>query len=128
MVTFTVKQINDALDHIKSYIANHMRKETVIDLTNEGDCRQYTIAELRDAGWNNIDLTRLMWFDQRTPWFARMVFQDAKNRLDHCTYFSPLFAPSDGPNSKYGRLVAFFERLLDADNPNDMLEAVKWLW
>ena len=33
MVTFTITQINDALGHIMRDIADHMRKETVIDLT-----------------------------------------------------------------------------------------------
>lgn len=116
MVTFTVAQINDALDHIMRDIADHMRKETVIGLTDEGDCRSYTIADLREAGWDDCDIVRLMWADRRTPWEAQVAFQDEKKRLDHDKAFSPLVAPATGPNSKFGRLVDFFEQQLDAYN------------
>ena len=116
MVTFTISQINDALGHIMRDIADHMRKETAIDLTDEGNCRQYTIAELQDAGWDNCDLVRLIWADPRTPFEARKAFQDEKKRLDRLKEYSPLFAPLDGTNSKIGRLVEFFEHQLDAYN------------
>lgn len=116
MVTFTHTQINDALSHIMRDIADHMRKETVIDLTDEGDCRSYTLADLREAGWDNFDLVRFMWADERTPWPVLKAFQDEKNRLDHDKAFSPLTAPATGPNSKFGRLVEFFEQQLDAYN------------
>lgn len=114
MVTFTVSQINDALNRIKSYIANHMRKSTTINLVDESDNRQYTIAELRDAGWDDFDIVRLMWADLRTPWTVLKAFQEEKKRLDHDKAFSLLVAPSSGINSKYGRLVEFFEKRLDA--------------
>ena len=125
MVTFTVSQINDALNHIKSYIANHMRKSTTINLEDESDNRQYTIAELRDAGWDDFDLVRLMWADERTPWPVLKAFQDEKNRLDHDKSFSPLTAPATGPNSKIGRLVEFFEHQLDAYNAKGNSEAAE---
>lgn len=114
MVTFTASQINDALDGIKRYIANHMRKSTTINLEDESDNRQYTIAELRDAGWDDFDIVRLMWADLRTPWTVLKAFQEEKKRLDHDKAFSPLVAPLSGINSKYGRLIEFFEQRLDA--------------
>lgn len=125
MVTFTVSQMNDALDLIKDYIANHMRKRLAIDLEDESDNRQYTIAELKDAGWDDFDLVRLMWADERTPWPVLKAFQDEKNRLDHDKAFSPLVAPLDGPNSKFGRLVEFFEHQLDAINLKEIAEAAE---
>ena len=125
MVTFTVYQMNDALDHIKDYIANHMRKRTTIDLSDAGDCRRYTLADLREAGWDNFDLVRLMWADERTPFEALKAFQNEKNRLDRCGEFSPLVAPLDGPNSKFGRLVDFFEQQLDAINLKEIVEAAE---
>lgn len=114
MVTFTLYQINDALDLIKSHIADRMRKRTSIDLEDESDNRQYTIAELRDAGWDDFDIVRLMWADLRTPWTVLKAFQEEKKRLDHDKAFSPLVAPLSGINSKYGRLIEFFEQRLDA--------------
>lgn len=125
MITFTISQINDALGHIMRDIADHMRKETAIDLADEGNCRQYTIAELQDAGWDNCDLVRLMWADPRTPFEARKALQDEKKRLDHDKAFSPLFAPLDGTNSKFGRLVEFFEHQLDAYNAKGNSEAAE---
>lgn len=125
MVTFTIAQINAALDHIKRFIADQMRKRTTIDLADVGDCRQYTIAELRDAGWDDFDLVRLMWADERTPFEALKAFQNEKKRLDRCGEFSPLVAPLDGPNSKYGRLVEFFEQQLDAINLKEIAEAAE---
>lgn len=125
MVTFTVYQMNDALDHIKDYIANHMRKRTTIDLADAGDCRRYTLADLREAGRDNFDLVRLMWADERTPFEALKAFQNEKNRLDRCGEFSPLVAPLDGPNSKFGRLVDFFEQQLDAINLKEIVEAAE---
>ena len=125
MVTFTISQINDALGHIMRDIADHMRKETVIDLTDEGDRRSYTLADLREAGWDNFDLVRLMWADERTPFEALKAFQDEKNRLDHDKSFSPLTAPATGPNSKIGRLVEFFEHQLDAYNAKGNSEAAE---
>lgn len=125
MITFTISQINDALGHIMRDIADHMRKETVIDLTDEGNCRQYTIAELQDAGWDNCDLVRLMWADERTPFEARKALQDEKKRLDRLKEYSPLFAPLDGTNSKCGRLVEFFEHQLDAYNAKGNSEAAE---
>ena len=122
MVTFTVSQINDALDMIKDHIADQMRKRTTIALSYEGNGRQYTLAELRESGWDNFDLVRLMWADERTPWPVLKAFQDEKNRLDHDKAFSPLFAPLDGTNSKFVRLVEFFEHLLDAYNSKDTAE------
>ena len=114
MVTFTIAQINDALNHIKRFIADQMREEMAINLSDESDNRQYTIAELRNAGWNDFDLVRLMWSDRRTPLAVRIAFQIEKNRLDHDKALSPLVAPLSGINSKYGRLVEFFEQRLDA--------------
>lgn len=125
MVTFTISQINDALGHIMRDIADHMRKETVIDLTDEGDCRSYTLADLREAGWDNCDIVRLMWADPRTPFEARKAFQDGKKRLDRLKEYSPLFAPLDGTNSKFGRLVEFFEHQLDAYNAKGNSEAAE---
>ena len=125
MVTYTVSQMNDALDLIKDYIANHMRKRLAIDLEDESDNRQYTIAELKDAGWDDFDLVRLMWADERTPFDALKAFQNEKNRLDRCGEFSPLVAPLDGPNSKFGRLVEFFEHQLDAINLKEIAEAAE---
>ena len=125
MVTFTVAQIHDALDNIMRDIADHMRKETAIDLTDEGNCRQYTIAELKDAGWDNCDIVRLVWADPRTPFEARKALQDEKKRLDHDKAFSPLTAPATGPNSKIGRLVDFFEKQLDAYNQKGTAEAAE---
>ena len=125
MVTFTISQINDALGHIMRDIADHMRKETVIGLTDEGDSRSYTLADLREAGWDNCDIVRLMWADPRTPFEARKAFQDEKKRLDHCKAFHPLTAPADGPNSKFGRLVEFFEHQLDAYNAKGNSEAAE---
>lgn len=125
MVTFTVSQMNDALDLIKDYIANHMRKRLAIDLEDESDNRQYTIAELKDAGWDNFDLVWLMWADERTPWSVLKAFQEEKKRLDRCGEFSPLVAPLDGPNSKFGRLVDFFEQQLDAINLKEIVEAAE---
>lgn len=116
MVTFTITQINDALDMIKDHIADQMRKRTTIALSYEGNGRQYTLADLRKSGWDDFDLVRLMWADERTPFEARKAFQDEKKRLDHCKAFHPLTAPADGPNSKFGRLVEFFEHQLDAYN------------
>lgn len=125
MVTFTVHQINDALDMIKDHIANHMRKRTTIDLADVGDCRRYTLADLRKSGWDDFDLVRLMWADERTPFDALKAFQNEKNRLDRCGEFSPLVAPLDGPNSKFGRLVEFFEHQLDAINLKEIAEAAE---
>ena len=125
MVTFTIAQINDALDMIKDHIADQMRKRTTIDLADVGDNRQYTIAELKDAGWDNFDLVRLMWADERTPFEALKAFQNEKKRLDRCGEFSPLVAPLDGPNSRYGRLVEFFEQQLDAINLKEIAEAAE---
>jgi len=65
MVTFTISQINDALDMIKDHIADQMRERTTIALSYEGNGRQYTLAELRESGWDNFDLVRLMWADER---------------------------------------------------------------
>lgn len=118
MVTFTISQINDALDIIKDHIADQMRERTTIALSYEGNGKQYTLADLRESGWGNFDLVRLMWADERTPWPVLKAFQDEKKRLDHCKEFSPLVAPTTGPNSKFGRLVEFFEHLLDAYNSN----------
>ena len=123
MVTFTISQINDALDHIKRFIADQMRESTTIALSYEGNGRQYTIADLREAGWDNCDIVRLMWADPRTPWSVLKAFQDEKKRLDHCKEFSPLTAPADGPHSKFGRLVEFFEQQLDAYNVKGTAEA-----
>ena len=125
MITFTISQINDALGHIMRDIADHMRKETVIDLTDEGDCRSYTLADLREAGWDNCDIVRLVWADPRTPFEARKAFQDEKKRLDRLKEYSPLFAPLDGTNSKFGRLVEFFEHQLDAYNAKGNSEAAE---
>ena len=123
MVTFTISQINDALGHIMRDIADHMRKETVIGLTDEGDSRSYTLADLREAGWDNCDIVRLMWADPRTPFEARKAFQDEKKRLDRLKEYSPLFAPLDGTNSKFVRLVEFFEHQLDTYNAKGNSEA-----
>ena len=125
MVTFTIAQINGALNHIKRFIADQMREETAINLSDESDNRQYTIAELRNAGWDDFDLVRLMWADERTPWPVLKAFQDEKNRLDHDKAFSPLVAPLSGINSKYGRLVEFFEQRLDAINLKEIAEAAE---
>lgn len=125
MVTFTISQINDALGHIMRDIADHMRKETVIDITDEGDCRSYTLADLREAGWDNYDIVRLVWADPRTPFEARKALQDEKKRLDRLKEYSPLFAPLDGTNSKCGRLVEFFEHQLDAYNAKGNSEAAE---
>lgn len=125
MVTFTVSQINDALDMIKDHIADQMRKRTTIALSYEGNGRQYTLADLRESGWDNFDLVRLMWADERTPFEALKAFQNEKNRLDHDKAFSPLVAPLDGPNSKFGRLVDFFEQQLDAINLKEIAEAAE---
>ena len=81
MVTFTVSQINDALDMIKDHIADQMRKRTTIALSYEGNGRQYTLADLRESGWDNFDLVRLMWADERTPWPVLKAFQDEKTGL-----------------------------------------------
>jgi len=40
MVTFTITQINDALDMIKDHIADQMRESTTIALSYEGNGRQ----------------------------------------------------------------------------------------
>ena len=125
MVTFTIAQINGALNHIKRFIADQMREETAINLSDESDNRQYTIAELRNAGWDDFDLVRLMWADERTPFEALKAFQNEKKRLDRCGEFSPLVAPLDGPNSRYGRLVEFFEQQLDAINLKEIAEAAE---
>ena len=125
MVTFTISQINDALDHIKRFIADRMRKTTTINLSYEGNGRQYTITDLRKSGWDDLDIVRLMWAAPRTPFEARKAFQDEKKRLDHCKAFHPLTAPADGPNSKFGRLVEFFEQQLDAYNSKDNSEAAE---
>ena len=66
-----------------------------------------------------------MWADERTPWPVLKAFQDEKNRLDHDKAFSPLFAPLDGTNSKFGRLVEFFEHQLDAYNAKGNSEAAE---
>jgi len=92
MVTFTITQINDALDMIKDHIADQMRESTTIALSYEGNGRQYTLADLRKSGWDDFDLVRLMWADERTPRPVLKAFQDEKNRLDHDKAFSPLTA------------------------------------
>lgn len=124
MVTFTITQINDALDMIKDHIADQMRKRTTIALSYEGNGRQYTLADLRKSGWDDFDLVRLMWADERTPWPVLKAFQDEKNRLDHDKAFPPLTAPATGPNSKIGRLVEFFEKQLDAYNQKGTAEVI----
>jgi len=125
MVTFTVSQINAALDYIKRFIADHMREKTIINLSDGSDSQKYSIADLRDAGWNDYDLVLLLWSDPRTPFEVRKAFQDEKKRLDHCKAFHPLTAPADGPNSKFGRLVEFFEHQLDAYNAKGNSEAAE---
>ena len=65
------------------------------------------------------------WADERTPFEALKAFQNEKNRLDRCGEFSPLVAPLDGPNSKFGRLVDFFEQQLDAINLKEIVEAAE---
>ena len=124
MITFTISQINDALDMIKDHIADQMRKRTTIALSYEGNGRQYTITDLRKSGWDDFDLVRLMWADERTPWPVLKAFQDEKNRLDHDKAFSPLTAPATGPNSKIGRLVEFFEKQLDVYNQKGTAEVM----
>ncbi|WP_278955147.1 hypothetical protein [Bartonella apis] len=125
MITFTISQINDALDMIKDHIADQMRKRTTIALSYESNGRQYTLADLRKSGWDDFDLVRLVWADPRTPFEARKAFQDGKKRLDRLKEYSPLFAPLDGTNSKFGRLVEFFEHQLDAYNAKGNSEAAE---
>lgn len=120
MVTFTHTQINDALDRINNYIAIKMIENIEINLFDESNGRQYTLDDLRDRGWSDYDLIRLMWADPRTPWPILIAFQDEKNRLNKEYY--PLSALADGPHSKFVRLVEFFEHLLDAYNSKDTAE------
>ncbi|QHJ78257.1 MAG: hypothetical protein [Caudoviricetes sp.] len=125
MITFTVAQINAALDHIKRFIADHMREKTIINLSDGSNSQKYSIADLRDAGWNDYDLVLLLWSDPRTPFEARKAFQDEKKRLGRLKEYSPLFASLNGTNSKFGRLVEFFEHQLDAYNAKGNSEAAE---
>lgn len=125
MVTFTITQINDALDIIKDHIADQMRERTTIALAYEGNGRQYTLADLREAGWDNFDLVRLLWADPRTPWAARIAFKYEKERLDHLKEFRPIVVSPDQYKLKFLRQVEFFEHLLDAYNSKGTTEAAE---
>lgn len=125
MVTFTITQINDALDHIKRFIANHIRKRMTINLTDDGDCRKYTIADLREAGWDDFDLVRLLWADPRTPWAARIAFKDEKKRIDRLKEFRTLVTNPDQYKLKFLRRIEFFKHLLDAYNSKGTTEAAE---
>lgn len=125
MVTFTIAQINDVLNHIKRFIAGRMREKTAINLSDESDNRQYTIAELRNAGWNDFDLVRLMWSDRRTPLAVRIAFQDEKKRLNHLKEFRTLIVSPDDYKLKFTKQVEFLERQLDAINLKEIAEAAE---
>ena len=69
MITFTVSQINSALENVSQSMAERIRYVMPIDINNTGDIRRYTIAELRDSGQgvDSFYIVCLILADQRTP-------------------------------------------------------------
>ena len=118
MITFTVSQINSALENVSQSMAERIRYVMPIDINNTGDIRRYTIAELRDSGQgvDSFYIVCLILADQRTPLSIRAAFADENKRLDRENLLLPYKAPKDGPSSKSWMLLEFLEKSLAAYN------------
>lgn len=118
MITFTVSQINDALENVSQAMADRIRYVMPVDVDNTGDSHRYSITELRDSG-RGVDsfyLVCLILADQRTPLSVRAAFAEENKRLDRENLLFPYKAPKDGPSSKSWKLLEFLEKSLDAYN------------
>lgn len=118
MITFTVSQINSALENVSHRLADRIRYVMPIDINNTGDSYQYSITELRDSG-RGVDsfyIVCLILADRRTPLSIRAAFADQNKRLDRENLLLPYKAPKDGPSSKSWKLLEFLEKSLDAYN------------
>lgn len=118
MITFTVSQINSALENVSQSMAERIRYVMPVDVDNTDDVRRYTIAELRDSG-RGVDsfyIVCLILADQRTPLSIRAAFADENKRLDRENLLLPYRAPKDGLSSKSWKLLEFLEKSLAAYN------------
>lgn len=118
MITFTVSQINDALENVSQAMADRIRYVMPVDVDNTGDSHRYSIRELRDSG-RGVDsfyLVCLILADRRTPLSIRAAFADENKRLDRENLLLPYKAPKDGPSSKSWKLLEFLEKSLAAYN------------
>lgn len=118
MITFTISQINDALENVSQSMAKSIRYVMLIDINNTGDSHRYSITELRDSG-RGVDsfyIVCLILADKRTPLSVRAAFAEENKRLDRENRLLPYRAPKDGLSSKSWKLLEFLEKSLDAYN------------
>lgn len=118
MVTFTVSQINAALENVSQSMAKRIRYVMTIDVNNTSDSHRYSITELRDSG-RGVDsfyIVCLILADQRTPLSIRAAFAEENKRLDRENLLLPYRAPKDGLSSKSWKLLEFLEKSLEAYN------------